>query len=381
MNSSYNPSALEISNRFNGVSMAFFESAGMSDIGRKRKINEDSLYVDDALKLYIVADGMGGHRAGEVASQRIVKTISDCMANIPQECDPTDAAGESNGLSPMACQLHKALLQANRSVYQLAQKNKEYRGMGSTVSAVLLSSDRMVVANVGDSPVYCFRGDDIETLSVIHTVAAEQKAMAEDDSRMMSDEYSHVLTRAMGTHAQVRVDVSEMGYRAGDRVVICSDGLSDLVTTAEIGNAVSTMHVSAACQQLVRLANERGGPDNISVIVIKLLQDSECNGPSAIWKNPCRMVTLPVEYDTDDESYRGTIKGLTSQGGFIETNNAFATGQYLTLTFSVEDTTIMAAVRVVRRIPKGIFVSFVDVGKQEGALIDSLGKAQPAFAQ
>lgn len=251
--------------------MMLIESAGLTDVGRKRKSNEDSFLVDDRLKLYIVADGMGGHQAGEVASRVVVETIRQYMAGLENGLPGADELSDSDAtLSKKANRLLSGVHLANRSVNELARRKESYHGMGSTVSAVYFDNGFLVAVNVGDSPIYLVHNGRIELLSVPHTVMAQQKALGVDWPENLLRRFSHVLTRAMGVEETVEADVSEIQCFDGDVLVIGSDGLSDKVSPEEILGIVTCEPPGKACRSLVDLANQRGGDDNITAIVIKV---------------------------------------------------------------------------------------------------------------
>ncbi|MBT8350816.1 MAG: protein phosphatase 2C domain-containing protein, partial [Deltaproteobacteria bacterium] len=146
--------------------MIIIESAVISDIGKRRTINEDSVFVDDKLGLYLVADGMGGHRAGEVASNLVVETISDYIKKLNDDKDTQEFNIPDETLSRKANHLISAISLSNRIAHQVSIKNEAYQGMGSTLSAVYFNNDTFIAANVGDSPIYLVHNGDIETISV-----------------------------------------------------------------------------------------------------------------------------------------------------------------------------------------------------------------------
>ena len=216
--------------------MIEIESSGITDIGRRRKQNEDSLFYDDGMRLYVVADGMGGHNAGEVASKLVVETIRDYL-NRNQADDPQqDTVSTDAKLSKDARRLLAGIYLSNRVVHQTALKNEDYKGMGSTVSAVYFTDRTFIVANVGDSLVYLIRKGKIELLSVPHTLVAEQAELDPENAELLWSDFKHVLTRAMGVDKSVKADINEMPF----------------------------------FRKLVDLANARGGDDNITAIVLRV---------------------------------------------------------------------------------------------------------------
>ncbi len=250
--------------------MIVIESAGVSDVGKKRKGNEDSLFLDDNMGLYVVADGMGGHQAGEVASLLVVKTMEDYIKRFKGGKTVEELADSDKTLSKEANRLISGINLSNQVVFQASRNKSSYRGMGATVSAVYFTEDTLIAANVGDSPIYLIRNGTIELLSVTHTVMAEQRAMNPSGASQLSKGFSHMLTRAMGIEDSVRADLCEIQCFKEDVVVIASDGLSDKLLPDEILEILNHKHPGKASQDLVDAANQRGGDDNITVIVLKV---------------------------------------------------------------------------------------------------------------
>ena len=250
--------------------MVIVESAGISDVGKKRERNEDSLFYDDKMGLYVVADGMGGHLAGEVASRMVVDTIGDYIRECQKNGEDKDPIYSNGTLSKEANRLLSGIQLSNKVVHEAARDNKSYRGMGSTVSAVYFTDGTFIAANVGDSPIYLIRDGNIKLLSVPHTVIAEQTALDPENAARLGMEFRHVLTRAMGTEESVKADIYEIQCFKDDILVISSDGLSDKASPEEIQRLVDGNGSDAACRRLVDLANERGGDDNVTAIVLKV---------------------------------------------------------------------------------------------------------------
>ena len=241
--------------------MITVESAALTDIGRKRPTNEDCVLVDDAQGLYIVADGMGGHQAGEVASRLVVTSLQEFLRNGHA---PAADRTVSPALSAAAERLLSGIDWSNRLVYRTAGTQADYRGMGSTVAAVYLADDTLVAANVGDSPIYLVRNGAIDLLSVPHTLQADL------EGQPLAAYAGNILTRAVGPKEQVEAAVCEISCYRGDVIVIGSDGLSTKVSPAEILAIVGGRRPAEACGALVELANARGGEDNISAVVVQV---------------------------------------------------------------------------------------------------------------
>ncbi len=252
--------------------MVVVESAGLTDVGMKRKGNEDALFYDDELKLFVVADGMGGHQAGEIASDLVVKTMKDYMVRFSKKGEVEELADSDKTLSKDANRLISGINLSNQVVYQAALKKRAFQGMGATLSAVYFSEDTLIASNVGDSPIYLIRNQEIEALSVTHTVIAEQIALNQNQNSRFGKEYSHMLTRAMGVDETVNPDICELQCFKGDSLVIASDGLTDKISAEEISKIAQSKRPAKACRILVDMANQRGGDDNITLIAIKVKQ-------------------------------------------------------------------------------------------------------------
>jgi serine/threonine protein phosphatase PrpC len=249
-------------------------SAGLTDVGRRRDNNEDSFYNDDEVGLYIVADGMGGHRAGEVASSTVVSSVKDYMEAFHTSLVAKEAF-ESN-MSPAATAVSHSIELANRVVYQLSQDQGSYKGMGSTAAVSYFFGGTLVTANVGDSRIYLIREDEIEQLTQDHTLLAEHMRKNPDwDPNSASIPMKHILVRAVGIHEAVEADVYETQSLAGDLILMCSDGLTDMLSDKEIHQAVlEGGELAEVCSRLVSMANERGGLDNITAVLL-LVQKEE----------------------------------------------------------------------------------------------------------
>lgn len=248
------------------------ESAGLTDVGKKREGNEDSFLLDNALGFYVVADGMGGHKAGEVASLIVIETLKEHM-DLFCSGQETPSLSDSS-LSEEALRVLAGIQAANLNVHSLATSSEEHRGMGSTVAVVYCTPFTIIAANVGDSPIFLVRDKTIKSLSVTHTVEAELSQISAEKLNKVAPRYHHMLTRAVGIEQDVYPDVCEAPFFDGDIVLLCSDGLSNKVTPAEMLDIALHNDPAEACRIFVGLANGRGGEDNITVIVLKLRKKS-----------------------------------------------------------------------------------------------------------
>ena len=252
-------------------------SGGVTDVGRVRTNNEDSFRILEPLNLFILSDGMGGEAHGEVASALAVETIADYCAQPKEDSGVTLAGVAPDNWSADTKRLQNAVSQANFRIYDSAQKNPEQRGMGATLTAAWVNGSKLSVAHVGDSRAYLLRNGALQQLTSDHSLVAEQvrrgilTPQQAEESEMQS-----VLLRALGAHPEVQVDVDETELFPHDVLLLCSDGLTRMVTEPEIAGTLQaeTNPVSAA-QKLVDLANERGGLDNVTVIVARVQDESK----------------------------------------------------------------------------------------------------------
>ncbi len=259
--------------------MITVQAAGFSDIGKVRKANEDCFLLNNPIGLYVVADGMGGHRGGEVASRLAVETIDAYLANAAEQPPETGGGIVADTHGEATQRLRQSIFLANQKVYKQSVEDAACRGMGTTVSALYLAGNFIVTANVGDSPIYLLRNGEIEGLYTPHTLLHERKKIPKSmEGRFSEGKLAHILTRAVGIRSDVRVDYVETQCYADDIIVLCSDGLSGKISRNEIRDLVYQNDSETACRMLTDLANERGGEDNITVIVVRV---QSANGESA----------------------------------------------------------------------------------------------------
>lgn len=246
------------------------KSSGITDVGLKRKGNEDSFSTDDDLGLYVVADGMGGHLAGEVASRVAVELINKCFRIWMESgaAEETLYGYPDSSLSRNGNYILSSIRLANRVIHELSLEHEKYHGMGTTVATLAVVPGRIIVANVGDSRIYMIRNGEIERLSKDHTIVAEQV-----ESGIMSREEAeastlkHILTRNLGSSENVKAEVFEIEPANGDRYLLCSDGVTDLISDEEILRMVTAGdNPEALCRQFIDEALKRGGHDNATLI-------------------------------------------------------------------------------------------------------------------
>jgi protein phosphatase len=256
--------------------MIMVQAAGFSDIGKVRKANEDCFLLNQPIGLYVVADGMGGHRGGGIASRMAIETIDGYMAAPSQEFSEVEGTHTVEAQSSAARRLRQSILLANQKIYTQSVSDTTCRGMGTTVSALYLAGNSIITANVGDSPIYLLRNREIETLYTPHTLLHERKKIPKSmEGRFSESRLAHILTRAVGIRSDVGVDLVETPCFSDDIVVLCSDGLSGKISSEEIRDLVYQNDSQSACRKLTDLANQRGGEDNITVIVVRVTSAKE----------------------------------------------------------------------------------------------------------
>ncbi len=247
-------------------------AAGKSDIGLKRKINEDSILVSPELGLYVVADGVGGHRAGEVASQMAVNTLESYWKEIKAGKAPSFLHPVDESLPDRARHLLNSIHLANLAVFE-AQKENQYRGMGTTIAVLLEDKDKLWAANVGDSRIYHYNNERLMQMSKDHSLAEEKKLLEMFPGIDPNDTFAkNALTRALGLRDTVEAYLNPIIPNVGDQLLICSDGLTNYVNEEAIQLILSDpgMELERKVNVLVDEANKGGGGDNISVVLLEI---------------------------------------------------------------------------------------------------------------
>jgi serine/threonine protein phosphatase PrpC len=246
------------------VTLQIVEQVGRTDVGRQRSVNEDSLVL--APPFFAVADGMGGARAGEVASAMAADAFE----------------GESDSGEAPEAQLSRILREANRRIYDLAVSDDSHRGMGTTVTAAKVTGDEVSLGHVGDSRAYRLRDGDLEQLTRDHSLVAE----LERSGQITPEAAEHhpqrsIITRALGPEPDVQVDTYTIPGRPGDVYLICSDGLTSMISDDELASILrSAGSLDDAAESLVRAANQSGGKDNITVVMFRLGEGDAAPAPA-----------------------------------------------------------------------------------------------------
>lgn len=241
------------------------KSYAITDVGIKRKSNQDFVFSSDEPignlpNLYIVADGMGGHRAGDFASRFTVEAFTDTVRNSREE-------------NPISI-IDEAVNFANLALIDKASENVEMKGMGTTLVVATVIGDSIYIANVGDSRLYLVN-EDIQQITRDHSLVAEMVNMGELDKKSArTHEKKNIITRAIGADSELVADYFEIEYSAGDVILMCSDGLTNMVEDEDIKNIINEgEELELTAHKLVDTANNNGGKDNISVLLVRLNHD------------------------------------------------------------------------------------------------------------
>ena len=247
------------------------EVAGATDAGAIRKHNEDSIASDDELGLLVLADGMGGYKAGDVASSIATGLVIDYLRRSLSEIEPSPI--RSAGLSPESLAVKATVEKINLAIYRTAKTDNKYTGMGTTIVLILFHQGLVTIAHVGDSRLYRLREGRLELMTHDHSLLQQQVEMGlitTDDAKVSHNR--NLVSRALGVESEIKVEVSEHEVHPHDIYLLCSDGLNDMVDDADIELAVNELRANLplTTQQLVQMAIDNGGHDNVSVLVAKV---------------------------------------------------------------------------------------------------------------
>ncbi|MBI2894899.1 MAG: Stp1/IreP family PP2C-type Ser/Thr phosphatase [Deltaproteobacteria bacterium] len=246
-----------------------------TDVGRQRDHNEDNFLVDKKLNLFIVADGMGGHAAGEVASGLAVRTVRDVVAKNRDLIQDFRSGEKGVTRRDVLNLLEHAVQAACAAIHDVAEKDPEKRGMGTTLSCLLVVGSRGFIAHVGDCRIYLYRQAMVHQLTEDHSLINELIKRGKLKKEEAYDSpYKNAVTRAVGVYASVEVDTIDFDVLAGDEFLLASDGLHGYLREGELPTMLAQIEPKAASETLIKLANDRGGKDNITTVIVKL-EESE----------------------------------------------------------------------------------------------------------
>lgn len=249
-----------------------FEAYGKTDVGRLRSNNEDNFLVDESLELFIVADGMGGHSAGEVASKLAVDVVRDSMKRFIQDGQKAIIGKVNPDVGERTNQLGSSIRLSNQFIHESAKAHPHQQGMGTTLDCVLLHKDKLCVGHIGDSRVYLVRQGKLHMLTQDHSLVEEQvrQGLLKPEEAEKSH-LKHILTRALGVDENAEVDLFEVPCYDGDLVISCTDGLMKMVSDEEISKTVLQMKTpKMIVEHLIDLANVAGGVDNVTVVAVQI---------------------------------------------------------------------------------------------------------------
>ncbi|NUN16182.1 MAG: Stp1/IreP family PP2C-type Ser/Thr phosphatase [Myxococcales bacterium] len=249
--------------------------AGSTHVGMRRSHNEDAFILVPKEKLYVVADGMGGHACGEVASRMTVETLEEFFRATSDDPETTWICKPDPQLSEQANRLRAAIMLANNKIYERAQRDPAHRGMGTTVVSAVFYDGNVSVAHVGDSRVYRWRGGELTQMTEDHSLLNDYKKIASltaEEERNF--QHKNIIVRALGMKADVVVDVLSETPQIGDIYLLCSDGLSGEVTDQEIASIISDSRgdLELACAQLIETACNNGGKDNVTAVIVMVTE-------------------------------------------------------------------------------------------------------------
>jgi len=250
------------------------EIVRLTDVGQRREHNEDSIASDAEIGLVVLADGMGGYKAGEVASEIAVLTIVAELKETMQELEPgeTDAV---NGMQAESLLIVDAVAKANESIYNVSQDQPQCAGMGTTLVVGLFTNNKLLAGHIGDSRMYRLRAGELQQITEDHSLLQEQlKSGLITPEQAKFSNNKNLVTRALGIDPSVDLELHEHDVEVNDIYMLCSDGLTDLVSDEEISSTIGTLsaNLELVANQLIQMANDAGGKDNISVILIKILK-------------------------------------------------------------------------------------------------------------
>ena len=245
-------------------------SCGITDVGVKRTNNEDNYLVNDELGLFVVCDGMGGHAGGEFASAIAVNTLEEVLSS--GETSPEiEAAREDGEVEVTRERLRYAIRLAGKRIYEKAAVETEYRGMGTTCLVLLIDRGNAFIGHVGDSRGYLLRDGRMEQLTEDHSLVNEKiRAGLLTPEQAKTHKHKNIITRSLGYTEDVEIDVQVRAVRRGDRFLLCSDGLSNLVDAADMGESLRSRSLQEAAKSLIQQACEKGGDDNITCVVARV---------------------------------------------------------------------------------------------------------------
>jgi protein phosphatase len=316
-----------------------FEAVGVTDIGRQRKHNEDYVLLRPELDLFVVADGMGGHNAGDVASKLATASLRNFFEATADGSDYDHALADGyDDLSEEGKKLAAAVRKANRDVFEISSQYRQHHGMGSTVVACYLAREKgvMHVGHVGDSRCYRFRDGELVQLTHDHSLINDALALKPDlTPEELARLPKNIITRALGMREDVKVDIRSEEVKPGDIFLLCSDGLSGMVNEEEMAVVLSTIYDSPGsdlregAEQLVGMANDAGGTDNITALLVRIESGPGDDAPKLEATAVARMNTEELEAiaaaEGEEKASDEPLVECVTCGAQVAANNKFCT--------------------------------------------------------
>lgn len=248
--------------------------SGKTDLGRIRDLNEDCIHTNQELGFVVLADGMGGHQGGEIASAMAVSGVSEDLESAGKSLEKGNAQEQSQAIANL---LEQTISKVNSEIFATAEANDHYKGMGTTLVVSLVHNDKLHYAHVGDSRLYRLRNKQLEQLTVDHSLVNELLEQGFYKSQEEADKagQKNVITRAIGIADEVKIDIAETPVEENDVFLLCSDGLSDMVSDEEICTSLTSGNdLDKIVDDLITKACDAGGRDNVSVILLQACKGS-----------------------------------------------------------------------------------------------------------
>ncbi len=247
---------------------------GKTNIGKKRELNEDSILLDGKLNLFLVADGMGGHNAGEVASNKAIQIVQDFVNKGLNEKEYQWLKNIDTHYNEIENVIIASIKLANKYLFDMAKENTALKGMGTTIAGILFYGEEAYIFNVGDSRVYNYKNGNFLQITEDHSWVNEQlklNLLTKEEAR--NHKWKNIITRALGTNKDIEVDIFKQKIESGELFLICSDGLTSMLDDSEIKNVIEMHRLSIEdmVRELIDEANANGGLDNISIIAVEII--------------------------------------------------------------------------------------------------------------
>jgi len=248
-----------------------FIAKGATDIGRLREANEDAFLIDEERRLYLVADGMGGHQGGGFASKKALELVLEELRGLENSQEATQPLPQAEERTLTQIRLMRAFQRANQKLFEISLSQPQLRGMGTTLTGLQFDERYANIAHIGDSRAYLIREGKIQQLTEDHSWVQEQVKLGFlTEEEAQNHPLKNIITRSMGHERDIEVDLGKVEYQPADKYLLCSDGLTNMLSDQEILEIIQSHPLEKAIEQLILRANEEGGYDNITVILVEV---------------------------------------------------------------------------------------------------------------